>query len=252
MKNYILLLGILLLISCKTKEDYSKYTFIDDNLKSNNYEIVSLMSEKYQIKNMLGYTLTRGMFSPEQEKKTWDMPLIYFNKKNMIFFIIYDRDNSIAYYMKYDCLTNKKDTINNEDSIQRYKKIFEDNYKKKNDLVDFKFPEAEKYYKTKSELKDTISKENIKIIYEKYPDNENKRNQMKNLMSIYYKTDFINLHMPNENIKFKYNLLGNGKIIFFGTEELYKKGYIFIYIYNISNIFPHSGGLYVIRPKTKK
>ncbi|PQL94427.1 hypothetical protein, partial [Apibacter adventoris] len=58
--------------------------------------------------------------------------------------------------------------------------------------------------------------------------------------------------MPKEKIHFKFNSDLKKKIEFFGNEELYKKGYMFIYIFYNLDMFPHSGGLYVIRPKTKK
>ncbi|PQL94430.1 hypothetical protein [Apibacter adventoris] len=156
--------------------------------------------------------------------------------------------------MKYNCLTNKKDTINNEDSIKRYKLIFEDNYKKKNDLVDFKFPEAEKYYKiVNKEYYSEISEEKKNKILEEYKDSKEEIKQaVIETRSLRYNILYAELQMPKEKIHFKFNSNLNKNINFFGNEELYKKGYIFIYIYKNYSKIPHSGGLYVIRPKTKK
>ncbi|MGM5632105.1 hypothetical protein O2K51_14495 [Apibacter raozihei] len=255
MKNSILVILILFLTSCKTtNKDYSVYSFIDDGIQSEKYEMVTLVPEKYELKNMLGYSLTRGMLSPVLEKKTWDMPLLYYNKKNRIFYIIHDRKNSKVYFMKYDFLSNKTDTIKNEDSIKVYNKIFKENYKKSSDLVNFKYPEAEKYYKVlNEEYHSEISEEKRNQLLNKY---KNESDTFKEMIiensSSRYNTTYAELQMPLEKIYFKFNSDLDKNVKLFGNEELYKKGYIFIYIYNNLNMFPHSRGLYLVRLKEKK
>ncbi|PQL94429.1 hypothetical protein [Apibacter adventoris] len=86
MKNSILLLGILLFISCKTKEDYSKYTYIDEGIESDKYEISTIFPKEVELLTIFGERYPADpRFSHAEEIN--QMPLIYFNKKNMIFFI---------------------------------------------------------------------------------------------------------------------------------------------------------------------
>ncbi|MGM5632104.1 hypothetical protein O2K51_14490 [Apibacter raozihei] len=250
MRNYILVLFVLLFISCKTTpEDYSAYPFIDQEIRSEKYETYTLIPQGYELRSVYGHRYPSSSNLSGNIEKTLALPFILFDKKlNTIFFFSTKEDKYTPFTIKYNFEKNKIDTISyNGDTIRE---LYD---KKKSDLTNFKFSEAKKYYKVVNrEYHSEISEEKKKRIFEEYKNSsEETKQDIIKTFSIRYNTLYVELQMPNEKIHFKFST-SNDKIIFFGNEELYKMGYIYIYIYDNLNMFPHSGGLYVIRPKEKK
>ncbi|PQL94144.1 hypothetical protein [Apibacter adventoris] len=262
MKNYILLLGILLFTSCKTKEDYSKYTFIDEIIESKEYEIITLMKEEDILTNAYGYYIPQGRVfdensDSEKTKRILEIPFILFNKNNLIYFTIESKKKNKNYLIEYNINNNNIDSLKDfsGEDYSIWLKDLEHFYQKQRfSFVNFKFPEAEEYYKViKEEYYSEISEEKKNKILEEYKDSKEEIKQaVIETYSLRYTITYAELQMPKEKIHFKFNSDLKKKIEFFGNEELYKKGYMFIYIFYNLDMFPHSGGLYVIRPKTKK
>ncbi|WP_128332194.1 hypothetical protein [Apibacter sp. HY039] len=251
MRNSILVVLILFLTSCKTTpEEYSSYPFIDQGIQSEKYEINIIFPENLELTTLFGerYPPDPRSFHAEEINQ---MPLVVYDKLNTLFFKYIDNNkNYMVYNLKYNTINYKLDTLNNENMT-----VICDSYaKKENKFVNFKFPEEEKYYKfINKEYHSEISEEEKKKVLEEYKDSrEEIKKDIIETRSLRYNTMYVELEMPQEKIHFKFNSDLNKQIEFFGNRELYKKGYIYVYIYNKLSMFPHSGGLYVIRPKEKK
>ncbi|PQL93413.1 hypothetical protein [Apibacter adventoris] len=247
MKNYILLLGILLFTSCKTKEDYSKYTYIDEGIESDKYEISTIFPKEVELFTIFGppYASDPRTYRAEEINQ---MPLIAYDQSNFLYFRY--KNNNKTNDFKYNMSKNMIDTLSTEDM-----NVIRNSYAhKENKFVNFKFPEAEEYYKViKKEYYSEISEEEKKRVLEEYKDSKEEIKQaVIETRSLRYNITYAELQMPKEKIHFKFNCNLNKNIELFGNEELYKKGYMYIYIFYNLDMFPHSGGLYVIRPKAKK
>ncbi|PQL94143.1 hypothetical protein [Apibacter adventoris] len=247
MKNSILLLGILLFISCKTKEDYSKYTYIDEGIESDIYEISTIFPKEVELLTIFGppYASDPRTYRAEEINQ---MPLIAYDQSNFLYFRY--MNNYKINDFKYNMTKNMTDTLSTEDM-----NVIRNSYAhKENKFVNFKFPKAEEYYKViKKEYYSEISEEEKKRVLEEYKDSKEEIKQaVIETRSLRYTITYAELQMPKEKIHFKFNCNLNKNIELFGNEELYKKGYMYIYIFYNLDMFPHSGGLYVIRPKTKK
>lgn len=262
MRKYIVFLFVVLLITgCKTTpEDYSKYPFIDQGIKSDRYEVVTLMNEEDVLTNVYGYYIPFGRVVDEKSdsekiKRIMAMPFLFFNSPNELYFTIDSKKMKSNYLIKYKIKENKVDSLQkfSGDDYSIWQGMLEQFYKKqRSSFIDFKFPAAEKYYKIlDKEYHSEISEEKKNKLLEEYKnETDHFKERIIENMSLRYNTIYSEIQMPQEKIQFKFNNFSNKEIEFFGNEEQYKKGYIYIYI--ISNKTPHSGGLYVIRPKEKK
>ncbi|PQL93411.1 hypothetical protein, partial [Apibacter adventoris] len=219
MKNSILLLGILLFISCKTKEDYSKYTYIDEGIESDIYEISTIFPKEVELLTIFGERYPADpRFSHAEEIN--QMPLIAYDQSNFLYFRY--MNNYKINDFKYNMTKNMIDTLSTEDM-----NVIRNSYAhKENKFVNFKFPEAEEYYKViKEEYYSEISEEKKNKILEEYKDSKEEIKQaVIETRSLRYTITYAELQMPKEKIHFKFNSDLKKKIEFFGNEELYKKG----------------------------
>ncbi|WP_128332193.1 hypothetical protein [Apibacter sp. HY039] len=247
-KCIVFLFIFVVFTACKTTpEEYYSYPFIDQGIQSEKYEINTIFPSEVELLTLFGHPYPSDPRSSHAEEIN-RMPLIVYDKSNTLYFRYTDNYKINDY--KYNMINNTIDTLNREDMD-----IIRNSYTNKEDkFVNFKFPYAEKYYMILDEkYHSEISEKEKKEVLEEYKNSSEETKQaIIETRSLRYNTTYSELQMPQEKIHFKFNNYLNKKIEFFGNEELYKKGYIYMYIYSISSQIPHSGGLYVIRPKEKK
>ncbi|WP_128332192.1 hypothetical protein [Apibacter sp. HY039] len=247
MRNCILFLLVFILSCKKTPEDYSGYPFIDQGIQSKKYEISTILPSKVELLTIFGHRYTedpRALYVEEIKQ----MPLVVYDKSNTLYFRY--TNNHMINDFKYNMTNHIIDTLSSEAM-----NVVRNSYTNKEDkFINFKFPVAEKYYTVLNEENHSeISEEKRNRILKEYKNSsEEIKQDIIKTFSIRYTTLYVELQMPEEKIQFKFNNDLNKNIEFFGNEELYKKGYIYVYIYNKLSMFPHSGGLYLVRPKEKK